>query len=54
MGVKEVWIFNPAKRAVSVLHADGSVTEHMAGALKLAGTPIELDIQQTFAVLDEV
>lgn len=52
MGVPEVWIFDPETRTAYVLTAN-SFTEHREGTLKLAGTPIELDIAALFAVLDE-
>lgn len=52
MGVPEVWILDPEKRAAYVLRNDG-MTEQREGLLKLAGTAIELDLASLFSVLDE-
>jgi len=52
MGVREVWIFDPQKRTAYVLRGS-EMTEQREGVLKLAGTPIELDLASLFAVLDE-
>ncbi len=52
MGVPQVWIFDPETRTAHILRGD-QVTEHREGLLKLAGTPIEMDLARLFAVLDE-
>ena len=53
MGVPEVWIFDPEKRTALVLLRDGTQSEHREGSLKLAGTAIEIELAEVFAVLDE-
>jgi Uma2 family endonuclease len=52
MGVREVWIFDPASRTAHVLHSDGTTSQHREGALRLEGTPIELQVAEVFGVLD--
>jgi Uma2 family endonuclease len=52
IGVREVWIFDPATRTAYVLRGEEMI-EHREGVLKLAGTAIELDLAALFAVLDE-
>jgi Uma2 family endonuclease len=52
MGVREVWIFDPKARLVSVLHSNGVTTTHKEGSLRLEGTPIEISLAEVFAVLD--
>ena len=52
MGVPEVWIFDPETRTAHVCTAS-TMTEHKSGILRLAGTKIELPLQETFATLDQ-
>jgi Uma2 family endonuclease len=52
MGVPEVWILDPESRSAHILRGD-SVTEQREGVLRLANTPIEIDLAALFAVLDE-
>ncbi len=52
MGVTEVWIFEPYTRTAYVLREDG-MTEHREDVLRLAGTSIELNLSELFAVLDQ-
>jgi Uma2 family endonuclease len=52
LGVREVWIFDPEKRAAYVLRGE-TMTEQREGSLRLSGTAIELDLAALFAVLDE-
>jgi Uma2 family endonuclease len=52
MGVPEVWIFDPEIRTAYVLRED-SFTEQREGWLRLAGTPIEIDLTKLFGILDE-
>ncbi len=50
MGVPEVWIFNSRTRTVYACTAS-SVTEHMTGMLRLAGTEVEISIEEAFKPL---
>jgi Uma2 family endonuclease len=52
MGVPEVWIFDPEERKAYVMRGK-VMTEHAAGTLRLAGTPVEILIEALFEVLDE-
>lgn len=52
MGVREVWLVDPASR--SVILCSGNITvEQTHGDLILAGTPISISIADAFSVLDE-
>jgi len=51
MGVREVWIFDPVTRSAHRM-AGNTVVEQKAGTLALEGTPIALDLESLFAVLD--
>jgi Uma2 family endonuclease len=51
MGVKTIWIFDPEKRIAYDCGAT-TMTEHISGTLRVAGTPIELTIEDVFATLD--
>jgi Uma2 family endonuclease len=51
MGVPEVWIFDPQGRTAYRLTSE-DMTEHRVGELRLAGTPIVVDLTSLFAVLD--
>jgi hypothetical protein len=51
MGVREVWIFDPAERVAFRL-AGGAMQEQREGVLRLEGTPIAIDLPGLFAVLD--
>jgi Uma2 family endonuclease len=50
MGVPEVWIFNPITDKAYVCTTD-SMIEHTEGTLRLAGTAIELSIEEAFKPL---
>ncbi len=52
MGVREVWIFDPATRTVT-LCAGATSTEQTGGVLRIPGLPIELSLAEIFSVLDE-
>ena len=54
MGVPEVWIFDPATRTASVCTGalTDPMTEHTEGVLRLAGTFVEIDVNEAFATLD--
>ncbi len=52
MGVPEVWVFDPEERVVSVMRRSGT-TEQREGMLRLAGTAVEVELGEVFAVLDE-
>jgi Uma2 family endonuclease len=51
MGVKNIWIFDPETR---IAHActSSATTEHKNGTLRVAGTKIEISIQEVFSTLD--
>jgi Uma2 family endonuclease len=51
MGVREVWVFDPAKRTAQRVTAEGTFMQD-ADILALAGTPIAIDLPALFAVLD--
>ena len=51
MGVPEVWVFDPAARTVLVMRGE-TKTLIRDGVLKLAQTPIELNLDEVFATLD--
>ena len=51
MGVKDVWIFDPATRIAHACSAT-TITDHTTGTLRVAGTKIELSIQDVFSTLD--
>jgi Uma2 family endonuclease len=51
MGVKDIWIFDPATRIAHVCTAS-STSEHKSGTLRVANTKIELSIEEAFATLD--
>jgi len=52
MGVPEVWIFDPEERSAFVMRGEAR-TEHRAGTLHLAGTEVQINLTELFAVLDE-
>lgn len=52
MGVLTIWMFDP-KRRIAYDCAATSMTEHSRGTLRVAGTAIEVDIEDLFATLDE-
>jgi Uma2 family endonuclease len=52
MGVREVWIFDPATRTAYVLRGEEMI-EQREGVLELAGTAIAVDLVALFGVLDE-
>jgi Uma2 family endonuclease len=51
MGVRAVWVFDPARRVVTVWDATGE-TSHASGILTLDRTPIRLDVAAIFSVLE--
>jgi Uma2 family endonuclease len=51
MGVKDIWIFDPETRSAHAC-TPTSMTEHKSGTLRVAGTKIELNIEEAFATLD--
>jgi Uma2 family endonuclease len=55
MGVAEVWICDPETRTAYVCSGDLNtpMAEHQSGTLRIAGTPIEVDVAAAFATLDE-
>ena len=53
MGVREVWIVDPASRTVLICAGD-IMTEQHEGFLTLAGTPITIPLAESFSVLDEI
>ena len=52
MGVREVWLVDPATRSISVC-AGNSAVEHTSGELTVPNTPVTLAIEAVFQVLDE-
>lgn len=52
MGVPEAWIFDPARRACTVLRPDGSLITQCEGSLRLEGTAIEVPLTAIFGILD--
>ena len=52
MGVREVWILDPATRSAT-LCAGSTSTEQIDGVLRIPGLPIELSLAEIFSVLDE-
>jgi Uma2 family endonuclease len=52
MGVREVWVADPASRTV-VVHSGANATEHTAGELTVPETPVKIAITDVFKVLDE-
>jgi Uma2 family endonuclease len=50
MGVPEVWVFDPPTRTAYVCLPD-SMTEQKEGVLRLAGTSLELSLEEVFAAL---
>jgi Uma2 family endonuclease len=52
MGVREVWLFDPESRSAMVC-VGNTMTEQSGGALRLAGTAIEVSLAEVFSVLDE-
>ena len=52
MGVKEVWIFNPALRTVTVC-VGSTTTDRSEGELTVPETSITLTLREIFSVLDE-
>lgn len=50
MGVPEVWMFDPWTRTAYVCTND-AMTEHKHGLLRLAGSQVELDVEEVFATL---
>jgi hypothetical protein len=51
MGVKVIWIFDPANRTAHVCTAS-AMTEHKSSTLRVEGTKIKLSIEDAFATLD--
>jgi hypothetical protein len=51
MGVKDIWIFDPETRIAHVCTAS-AMTERKRGTLCVAGTKIELSIEEVFSTLD--
>jgi Uma2 family endonuclease len=51
MGVKDIWIFDPETRTAHVCAA-ASVAERKRGTLRVAGTKIELSLEEAFSTLD--
>jgi Uma2 family endonuclease len=54
MGVKDIWIFDPETRTAHVCAASApsATTEHKSGTLRVAGTEINLSIEEVFSTLD--
>ena len=52
MGVPEVWMFDPEERVAYVMRGN-EMTEQREGVLRLSGTPVEVQLAEIFAVLDE-
>lgn len=52
MGVLEVWLVDPATRSVSVCRGH-TATEHTSGEITVPSTPVTLNIEDMFTVLDE-
>lgn len=52
MGVREVWIFDPATRTAYLCTAT-TMTEQTAGSLTVPNTPVILEIVDIFSVLDQ-
>ena len=52
MGVREVWILDPATRTAT-LCAGSTSTEQTDGVLHIPGLPIQLALAEIFSVLDE-
>jgi Uma2 family endonuclease len=52
MGVPEVWLFNPWTRTAYVC-TNEAMAEYRQGALRLAGSQVELDVEAVFATLDD-
>jgi Uma2 family endonuclease len=51
MGVRAVWIFDPATRTAHVCTAS-AMSEHQSGILRVEGTKIKLSVEEAFATLD--
>jgi Uma2 family endonuclease len=52
MGVREVWLVDPASRSVSVCVGQTS-TEYASGELAVPTTPVRIRVEDIFAVLNE-
>jgi Uma2 family endonuclease len=52
MGVREVWIVDPASRSVTVC-AGATAVEHTTGEVQVPETPVVLALADLFNVLDE-
>jgi Uma2 family endonuclease len=52
MGVPEVWMFDSELRTAFVMRGE-TTTEHRMGTLHLAGTEVQINLVELFAVLDE-
>lgn len=52
MGVREVWVADPASRTV-VVYAGANSTEHTSGELTVPETPVKIGLAELFQVLDE-
>ena len=52
MGVREVWLVDPATRSVSVC-AGQTATEHRSGEITVPATPVTVRVEDVFSVLDE-
>ena len=51
MGVKDVWIFDPESRIAHICTAS-AMTERKRGTLRVAGTKIQLSLEEVFSTLD--
>lgn len=51
MGVREVWVFDPATRSV-LIFAEGSIVEQSRGELKVPETPLSIQLSDIFQALD--
>jgi len=51
MGVPEVWLLDPEARSVTIYDRT-TIVEHTSGILNIPGTPVRLDLRDTFSALD--
>ncbi len=52
MGVPEVWILDPADRALHALRSDDATITYRTGELPISGTPVRLSLQELFGSLE--